>query len=113
MQHSFSLNTEKKDSDTKKHYDLVKEKYNFDEKPSADDKFEEQIFMDLLENVPYDHIKTEEPYIDPTPQDVQTINDEIKQKNEDFLRTAGEFNKIDMAATVQKKVIFIAICLMP
>ena len=92
---------------------MVKEKYNFDEKPSADDKFEEQIFMDLLENVPYDHIKTEEPYIDPTAQDVQTINDEIKQKNEDFLRTAAEFNKIDMAATLQKKVIFIAICLMP
>ena len=45
---------------------MVKEKYNFDEKPSADDKFEEQIFVDLLENVPYDHIKTEEPYIDPT-----------------------------------------------
>ena len=103
LQHSFSLNTEKKDSDTKKHNDLVKEKYNFDKKPSVDDKFEEQIVMDLLEDVPYDHIKTEGPYIEPTAQDVQTTNDEIKQKNEDFLQTPAEFNKIDIAATVQKK----------
>ena len=103
LQHSFSLNTEKKDSDTKKHNDLVKEKYNFDKKPSVDDKFEEQIVMDLLEDVPYDHIKTEGPYTEPTAQDVQTTNDEIKQKNEDFLQTPAEFNKIDIAATVQKK----------
>ena len=103
LQHSFSLNTEKKDSDTKKHNDLVKEKYNFDKKPSVDDKFEEQIVMDLLEDVPYDHLKTEGPYIEPTAQDVQTTNDEIKQKNEDFLQTPAEFNKIDIAATVQKK----------
>ena len=95
LQHSFSLNTEKKDSDTKKHNDLVKEKYNFDKKPSVDDKFEEQIVMDILEDVPYDHIKTEGPYIEPTAQDVQTTNDEIKQKNEDFLQTPAEFNKID------------------
>ena len=103
LQHSFSLNTDKKDSDTKKHNDLVKEKYNFDKNPSVDDKFEEQIVMDLLEDVPYDHIKTEGPYIEPTAQDVQTTNDEIKQKNEDFLQTPAEFNKIDIAATVQKK----------
>ena len=103
LQHSFSLNTEKKDSDTKKHNDLVKEKYNFDKNPSVDDKFEEQIVMDLLEDVPYDHIKTEGPYIEPTAQDVQTTNDEIKQKNEDFLQTPAEFNKIYIAATVQKK----------
>ena len=58
--------------------------------------------MDILNNVLYDHIKSEEPYVEPTVQYVQTIDDEIKQENEDFLQTAAEFHKIDMAATTQK-----------
>ena len=58
--------------------------------------------MDILDGIPFSHIKTEEPYIEPSVQDAQTINDKIKQENEDFLRTAAEFNKIDMAATAQK-----------
>ena len=91
---------------------MVKEKYNLDEKPSVDDKFEEQIVMDILNNVWYDHIKTEELYVEPTVQDAQTIDDEIKQQNEDFLQIAAKFNKIDMAATAQKKATFTMICLM-
>ena len=91
---------------------MVKEKYNLDEKPSVDDKFEEQIVMDILNNVWYDHIKTEELYVEPTVQDAQTIVDEIKQQNEDFLQIAAKFNKIDMAATAQKKATFTMICLM-
>ena len=39
LQHSILLNAEKKDLDTKRYNDLVKEKYDCDEKPSADDKF--------------------------------------------------------------------------
>ena len=70
LQHSFLLNTEKKDSGTKK--------FDFDKKPIVDDKFVEQIVMDILDHALYDHIKTEEPYIEPTVQDAQTINDEIK-----------------------------------
>ena len=34
--------------------------------------------MDILGHVLYDHVKTEESYIEPTVQDAQTINDEIK-----------------------------------
>ena len=93
----------KKDSDTKKYNDSVKEKYNFDEKASVDDKFEHQIVMDILNNVPYDQIKTVELYVEPTVQGAQTIDDKIKQENEEFLQTPAEFNKIDMAATAQKK----------
>ena len=53
LQHSILLNTEKKkDSDTKKYNESIKEKYNFYEKPSVDDKLEEQIVMDILNNVP-------------------------------------------------------------
>ena len=91
---------------------MVKEKYNLDEKPSVDDKFEEQIVMDILNNVWYDHIKTEELYVEPTVQDAQTIDDEIKQQNEDFLQIAAKFNKFDMAATAQKEATFTMICLM-
>ena len=81
---------------------MVKEKYGFNEKPSLDDKFEEQIVMDILNNVPYDHAETEEPYVEPTVQDAETIDDKTKQENEDYLQTAAEFNKIHMATTAQK-----------
>ena len=106
LQHSSLLKTEKKDPDTKKYNESVKEKYDFDEKPSVDDKFEEQIVMEMLNNAPYDHIKTEELYVEPTVQDAETIDEEMKQENEDYLKTAAEFNKIDMAATAQKKRLY-------
>ena len=51
------------DSDTKRYNDLVNEKYDFDEKPSVGNKFEEQIVMDILDDIPYNHIKTEEPIL--------------------------------------------------
>ena len=102
LQHSILLNTEKNDSDTKKYNELVKENYDFDEKPGAEDKFEEQIVMDIINKVPYNHIKTEELYVEPTVQGTEKIDDKIKQENEDNLETAAEFNKIDMAATAQK-----------
>ena len=70
----------KKESDTKNYNELVKEKYDFDEKPSVDDKYEEQIVMDILNNVLYDHIKTEEPYVELTVQDAETIHGEITAK---------------------------------
>ena len=94
----------------------MNEKYNFDEKASVDDKFEHQIVMDILNNVPYDQIKTVELYVEPTVQGAQTIDDKVKQENEDFLQTPAEFNKIDLAVTAQKKsqkAAFTTICLMP
>ena len=39
------------DSDTKRYNDLVNEKYDFDEKPSVGNKFEEQIVMDILDDI--------------------------------------------------------------
>lgn len=41
--------------------DRVKEKENFDKKPSEDDKFEEQIVIDVLNDEPYQYIKTDKP----------------------------------------------------
>ena len=69
--------------------------------------------MDILSNVLYDHKKTEEPYVEMTVQDAETVDDKIKQENEDYLPTAPEFNKIDMATTPHKRATFITICLMP
>ena len=47
----------KKDSDTKKCNELVEGKYDYDEKQSAGNKFEEQIVMDIINSLLYDHIK--------------------------------------------------------
>ena len=52
----------------------MKEKYDFDEKPSDDDICEEQIVIDILNNLPYDHIKAEEPYVELAVQDAETID---------------------------------------
>ena len=69
--------------------------------------------MDILSNVQYDHTKTEELYVETTVQDAETVNDEIKQENKDYLQTAAEFNKIDMPTTPHKRATFTTICLMP
>ena len=42
---------------------MVKEKFDFDKKPSVEDKFEEKSVIDILNNVPYNHIKAEEPML--------------------------------------------------
>ena len=59
--------------------------------------------MNILNNVPYSYIKTEKLYVELTVQDAETIDDELKQENEDYLQTAAKFNKIDMVSTAQKK----------
>ena len=82
---------------------MVKEKYDFDKKPSADDEFEEQIVMNILNNVPYSYIKTEKLYVELTVQDAETIDDGLRQENEDYLQTAAKSNKINSVATAQKK----------
>ena len=56
--------------------------------------------MDILNNEPYGHIKTEEPYVEPT---VQNNWWRKKKENEDYLQTAAEFIETDMAATAQKR----------
>ena len=54
LQHFSLSNAEKKESGTKKYNYSIKEKYDFDEKPSAHNKFEDQIVMNILDDVPYD-----------------------------------------------------------
>ena len=56
--------------------------------------------------------KIETPYVQPTIQDAQTTENETKNEIDEFLQAASGFNKIDVAATKQKKLIFITNCLM-
>ena len=47
--------------------------------------------------------KIENPYVPPLPQDAQTIENETKNKFDDFLKTVSEFNKVEAAATKQER----------
>ena len=97
MKQSILLNLEIQDKDTKKNNQNVKIIYEFYKKHSDEGTFQKQII---------EHKKVEAPYLPLTVQDAQTIEDEIKKKNDNFLQTASEFNKIDKAATKEKKVDF-------
>ena len=61
----FIKHWKKKTQTPKKYNTLVKEKFDFDKKPSVEDKFEEKSVIDILNNVPYNHIKAEEPNVEP------------------------------------------------
>ena len=59
--------------------------------------------MDILKNVMYDYVKTARPYVEPTVQDAQKIEDKIKQENDEFLKRATDFNKFNIAATIKEE----------
>ena len=47
--------------------------------------------------------KPDEPYLEPTVDDALKNEDEIKNKNDNFLDTAIDFNKVGISAANQKK----------
>ena len=81
----------------------VFKKHEFFKKSFDEDTFEVQVIEDLINNEPYKHEKIEDLYVEPTVKDVKTIEDEKNKENDDFLKVPSEFNKIDAAATRQKK----------
>ena len=83
----------------KKNNEKVKKRYEFFKKQSHEEEFEGQIIKDIVE--PYEHKKTENPYVPPAPLDAQTIENKTKNEIDDFLKTASEFN--NAAATKQKR----------
>ena len=98
MKHSILSNL---DLAIKKNNEDVKKTYEFFKKTSDQDNFGEQIIEDTINNEPYQHKKNEDPYVEPTVKDAVTIeNETIAEK----LKVASECNKIDAAATRQKKV---------
>ena len=84
-----------------KNNEKVKKTYEFFKKPSHEEEFEGQIIKDILE--PYEHKRIENPHVPVAPQDVQTIESETKNEINDFLKRASEFNKVNAAATKQKR----------
>ena len=71
MKQSILLNLEIQDKDIKKNNQNVKIIYEFYKKHSDEGTFQKQII---------EHEKVEAPYLPPTAQDAQTIEDEIKKK---------------------------------
>ena len=103
MKHSIITNIGDQEKAIKTNNENVKDTYEFFKKPSDEDDFEREIVEDILKDEPYKHKKVETPYVEPTVQDAATIDDQIKNKIDDFLQLASEFNKVAAAATKQKK----------
>ena len=103
MKHSILSNLDDQDLAAKKKMKMLR-KHEFFKKSSDEDNFEESIIEDLINNEPYKYKKIEDPYVKPTVKDAVTIKNETNKEIDDFLKVASEFNKIDKAATRQKKV---------
>ena len=106
MKHSILSNLDDQDLAAEKNNEDVKNTNEFFNKPSDQDNFEEWIIEDITNNEPYKHQKIEDPYVEPTVKDAVTIENETNKGIDDFLKVASEFNKLDAAATRQKKVYY-------
>ena len=56
--------------------------------------------------MPYEHVKTDQEYVQQTADDVQTIEYQTTKYNNDFINTAIEFNKVDISAANQKNNLY-------
>ena len=97
MTRSMFSNLDRKDKYNAENNEKVKEMHEFFKKASDGEEFDGKITEDILE--PYEHKKIEKPYVPPTAQDLQMIENEIKNKIDDFLKTKC------VAATKQKRKI--------
>ena len=104
MKHSILANMGDQDNANKTNNENIKDTYEFFKKPSDEDIFERETVEDILKDAPYQHKKTETPYVTPTVADAATIEDQTNKETDDFLQLASEFNKVDVAATRQEKV---------
>ena len=104
MKHSILANMDDQDKFTKTNNEHVKDTYGFLKKPSVKDNFEREIVEDILKDEPYEHKKTETPYVALAVADAATIEDQINKEIDDFLQLASAFYKVYVAATTQKKV---------
>ena len=103
MKYSIVANIDDQGKAIKINNENAKDNYEFFKKPSDEDDFKHEIVEDILKDEQYEHKKVETPYLEPTLQDAATIHDQIKKEIDDFLQLASEFNKVNAAATKQKK----------
>ena len=104
MKHSILPNIDDQDEAIKTNNGNVKDTYEFFKKSSDEDDFEREIVEDILKDEPCEHKKIETPYVEPTVEDAATAEDQVNKEIDDFLQLASEFNKVDAAATKQKKL---------
>ena len=104
MKHSILANIDDQDKAIKTNNGNVKDTYEFFKKPSDEDNFEREIGEEILKDEPYEHKKIETLYVESTVKDAATIEDQVNKEIDDFLQLASEFNKVDAAATKQKKL---------
>ena len=101
MKHSTLLNLKRKSEQDKKSSNDIKNYHEFFKKPGVDEEFENKIKEDLFEVL--EHTKIDNPYVEPTVEDTETIEKETKKENDDFIKTVIKFNEIHTAALEQKK----------
>ena len=101
MKHSTLLNLKRKSEQDKKSSNDIKNYHEFFKKSGVDEEFENKIKEDLFE-VP-EHTKIDNPYVEPTVEDTETIEKETKKEDDDFIKTVIKFNEIHTAALEQKK----------
>ena len=66
-----------------------------------------QIVSDINNKVPYKPKKIEQSCIELTVNNAQTIENQMKIRNNNFLIAAVDFNKVNISAANQNKLIFI------
>ena len=77
MQRSIMKNAENKDKATINSNEKINQKYNFVEQKNNHEKLEAEIVSDIINDVPYEHIKTDQEYVQQTADDVETIEYQI------------------------------------
>ena len=77
MQRSIMKNAENKDKATINSNEKINQKYNFVEQKNNHEKAEAEIVSDIINDVPYEHIKTDQEYVQQTADDVETIEYQI------------------------------------
>ena len=101
MKHSTPLNLRRKSKQDKKSSNDIKNSHEFFKKPGDDEEFKNKIKEDLFKVL--ECIKTDNPYVEPTVQNAETIGKETKKEDDDFIKAVIKFNETDTAALEQKK----------
>ena len=101
MERSTLLNLKRKSEQDKKSNNDITNSHDFFKKPGDDEEFENELKKDLFKKL--EHVKTDDPYVEPIVQDAETIEKETKKKDDEFFKLALKFSEIDSAAIEQKR----------
>ena len=67
------------------------------------EKTEEDKIQSITDDVSYVLKKTGDDYFPPYPENPIKIEDDFKKDNQDFIKTATELNKTDIASAIEAK----------